>query len=41
MDNIVNLVPQTNELEVVQLRFVDSSFTNADELFSGFDHPGA
>ena len=38
MDNIVNLVPQTNELEVVQLRFVDSSFTNADELFSGFDH---
>ena len=29
MDNIVNLVPQTNELEVVQLRFVDSSFTNA------------
>ena len=38
MDNIVNLIPQSNELEVVQLRFVDSSFTNAEELFSGFDH---
>lgn len=38
MDNIVNLVPQSNELEVVQLCFIDSSYTNGEELFSGFDH---
>jgi len=38
MDNIVNLIPQSDELEVVKMRFIDSAYTNAEELFSGFDH---
>ena len=38
MGNIVDLVQPSNELEAVRLRFDDVSYTNADELFSGFDH---
>ena len=38
MSNILNLIPPSNELEVVQLSFIGSSYTNADELFSGYDH---
>lgn len=38
MENIVDLTPQSNELEVVRMKFIGSSYTNAEELFSGFDH---
>lgn len=38
MGDIIDLIHPTNELEVVKLRFDGVSYTNADELFSGFDH---